>query len=119
MQVFAFMTVDFCSIMNLSTLESEVRKVRVSCGVPKALATDDLVDRLKALGIEPIITSEVIRAVYQGPDRYLGEAIVEIYIHEADHDITVFYDKAEQNKSTRRAERKLKKAERNAKLHGH
>lgn len=106
-------------MMGVSTLESEVRKVRVSCGVPRALATDTLVDKLKALGIKPIITSEVIRAVYQGPDRQLGETIVEIFAHEADHDITVFYDKAEQSKSTRRAERKLMKAERNAKHHGH
>lgn len=93
--------------------------MRVSCGCPANMATDTLVERLQTLGLHPIVTSQVIRAVYEGPDRKLGEAIVEIFAHEADHDITVFYDKAEQKKSERRAARKAERAERNAKLHGH
>lgn len=93
--------------------------MRVSCSCPKKLATDTLVDRLRALGLQPIITTEVIRAVYEGDNRGLGEAIVEIYAHEADHDITVFYDKDEQRRSERRALRKAERAAWNAKLHGH
>lgn len=93
--------------------------MRVSCACPPELATSTLVEKLRKLGLHPIETSQVIRVVYEGPDRSLGEAIVDIFSHEADHDITVFYDKAEQEKSARRAERKQKRAERNAKLHGH
>lgn len=93
--------------------------MQVSCSVPVDLATSTLVDRLIALGVQPIITHEVIRAVYEGPDRCLGEGIVEMFCHEADHEITVYYSKEEQNKSARRAMRKFAKAEKNAKLHGH
>lgn len=93
--------------------------MQVSCSCPVNLASDTLVHKLEVLGVKPIITSEVIRAVYEGPDRKLGEAIVEIYAHEADHDINVFYSKAEQKKSERRALRKAERAAWNAKLHGH
>lgn len=93
--------------------------MRVSCACPPALATSTLVERLKSLGFEPIVTSSVIRVVYEGPNRQLGEALVEIYAHEADHEITVFYDKEEQAKSERKALRKAQAADRNAKLHGH
>lgn len=93
--------------------------MRVSCGVPANLASDTLVHKLQILGIEPVVTPSVIRAVYEGPDRTLGEAIVELYAHEVDHDITVYYDKAEQQKSARRAARKAERAAANAKLHGH
>lgn len=93
--------------------------MRVSCACPAKMATDTLVDRLRTLGLQPIVTSEVIRVVYEGPNKSLGEAIVEMYAHEADHEITVFYDKDEQRKSERRAARKAERAARNAKLHGH
>lgn len=63
--------------------------MRVSCSCPAKLATSTLVDRLKVLGVQPIVTSQVIRAVYEGNDKNIGEAIVNIYAHEADHEITV------------------------------
>lgn len=93
--------------------------MRVSCGCPLDTASSTLIERLQILGVDPIVTNTTIRALYEGPDKSLGEAIVEMYSHEADHDITVFYDKAEQAKSARRAERKAERAARNAKLHGH
>lgn len=93
--------------------------MRVSCACPAKLASDTLVDRLKVLGLQPIITSQVIRAVYEGPDKSIGEAIVEIYAHEADHDINVQYDKNEQRKIDRKVQRKAERAAWNAKLHGH
>lgn len=93
--------------------------MQVSCSVPKPLATSTLIHRLQVLGIQPIITDILIRAVYEGDDRSLGEAIVEMFAHEADHEITVFYSKEEQGKATRRALRKWEKAEKTAKLHGH
>lgn len=93
--------------------------MRVSCACPVNLASDTLVDRLKVLGLQPIITSRVIRAVYEGPDKSIGEAIVEIYACEAEHEINVQYDKDEQRKETRKAERRMERAKRNARLHGH
>lgn len=93
--------------------------MRVSCSVPVDLSSATLVDRLTKLGIVPIQTSQVIRAVYEGSNRKLGEAIVEIFSHETDHDITVFYDQDEQRKSERRALRKAERAAWNARLHGH
>lgn len=93
--------------------------MRVSCACPKATATDTLVDRLASLGLQPIVTSQVIRAVYEGPDKRIGEAIVEIYSHECDHEINVQYTKEEQEKIERKIARKYERAKRNAALHGH
>lgn len=93
--------------------------MRVSCGCPAATASEGLVDEIKQLGLTPIVTSQVVRAVYEGHNRGTGEAIVQLYEKEIDHDITVFYDKDEQEKSARRAARKAARAAKNAKLHGH
>lgn len=95
--------------------------MRVSCGCPidKARSAECLINWIEQVGLEPIVTATTIRCVYEGPNKALGEAIVEMFEMEVDHDITVFYDKAEQEKSARRAARKAERAERNAKLHGH
>lgn len=93
--------------------------MRVSCGCPKATASPTLIGRLQARGIKPIVTNVIIRAVYEGPDKSIGEFIVETFSQEKDHDVTVFYDEQEQAKSARKATRKAERARRNAKLHGH
>lgn len=93
--------------------------VRVSCGCPVETASQGLEEEIRLLGLEPIVTNVIIRCVYEGGDRALGEAVVQMFEKERDHDITVFYDKEEQAKSARRAQRKAERAERNAKLHGH
>lgn len=93
--------------------------MRVDCGCPAKLASSTLVDKLKTLGVQPIVTPSVIRAVYEGPNRSVGEAIVEIFAHEADHDITVDYTEAEQRRSARRAMRKAERDAWNVRLHGH
>ena len=95
--------------------------MRVSCGCPidKARSAEALINWIEQVGLEPIVTATTIRCVYEGSNRALGEAIVEMFEVEVDHDITVLYDKAEQDKSARRAARKAERAERNAKLHGH
>lgn len=93
--------------------------MRVDCGCPAKTASSTLADRIRKLGLEPIVTPYVIRAVYEGDDRSIGEAIVEMFAHEADHDVTVDYTEAEQRKSARKAARKAERARRNAKLHGH
>lgn len=70
--------------------------VRVSCGVAVEKASPELVQKLKQLGIKPIITTCVIRAVYEGPDKTLGQKIVELYKGEATDDI--YYDFGERRR---------------------
>lgn len=93
--------------------------MRVSCACLKKLASDGLVAEIKSLGIPPIVTNQVIRAVYEGHDKSIGEAIVELFCKEAEHEIHVHYDEGEIAKETRKAKRKAERARRNAKLHGH
>lgn len=95
--------------------------MRVSCGCPidKARNLEALERWIRQVGLTPIVTNVIIQCVYEGNNRELGEAIVKMFEVEADHDITVFYDKDEQTKSVRRAARKQERAKRNAKLHGH
>lgn len=89
--------------------------MRVSCGAPKSTASKGLLPSIEALGIPPIVTSQTIRAVYEGSDQALGMQIVSIFEKEYNHDITVDYDEKER----RKALRKVEKAARNAKVHGH
>lgn len=93
--------------------------MRVSCACPAEMATSTLVENLRAIGIQPIVTNTVIRAVYEGPDRTLGEAIVDMFSHEADHEITMQFTEEEHRKLERKLGRKFEAAERNARLHGH
>lgn len=93
--------------------------MRVSACVPRELASDSLVEELESLGVPPIITSQVIRAVYDGPDKHIGEAIVELFCCEDGHDINVQHTTEEQRKIERKLARKYERAKRNAKLHGH
>lgn len=93
--------------------------MRVSCACPASLASEHLAEELRSLGIQPIITSQVIRAVYDGPDKAVGTAIVNIYLNETDHEINVQYGKDEQRKLERKLERKYHSAVQNARLHGH
>lgn len=93
--------------------------IRVSCGCAVETATQDLVSKLTELGVPPFVSSTTIRTVYEGENHRLGEAIVNLYSYEVDHEITVCYDKEEERKSARRAQRKALAAAKNAKLHGH
>lgn len=93
--------------------------MRVSCACPANMATDTLIERIRLLGIQPIVTPQVVRAVYEGPDKKLGTSIVEMFSHEADHEINVQFDREEQRKVERKLARKYERAQRNARLHGH
>lgn len=77
--------------------------MRVSCSCLKRTATKTLVGWIEHVGLQPIITNQLIRCVYEGDDRALGEAIVQMFEHEADHDITVIYSREEQQESEKRA----------------
>lgn len=93
--------------------------MKVSCGCPRDTASPTLCKKIQKLGVTPIITDMVIRAVYEGPNRQLGEAIVRIFGEEVDSDITAYYDKEESHKAARRLQRKLDREIKNNKLHGH
>lgn len=97
----------------------EMVTTRVSCSCPATSASLNLLPRLRSIGVQPIVTDFVIRAVYEGPRIELGRAIVDIFDDEKDSEITLYYDKAEQGKAQRRERRKRDKARKNAKLHGH
>lgn len=77
--------------------------MRVTCSVSRANASPGLPNKIDALGVPPIITNFVIRAVYDGPDRKLGEAIVDLFAQEKDHDIYVSYSRSEMLADEKRA----------------
>lgn len=69
---------------------------RVSCGVPIGKASPQLVSKIEELGIKPITTCVIVRAVYEGPDEALGRKIVELFKQEDTEDI--YYDFGERRR---------------------
>lgn len=63
--------------------------VRMSVAAPKSTASSQLVARIKSLGLEPIVTPTIIRAVYEGHDHRLADKLVNLFEHEKDHDIYI------------------------------
>lgn len=61
--------------------------VRVTCAVSIDKATTKLADKIRELGVNPIITCAVVRAVYEGPDEALARKIVELFKQEDTSDI--------------------------------
>lgn len=94
-------------------------RVSCSCPIDKATSAECLINWVEQVGLVPIVTNTTIRCVYEGDNKALGEAIIETFSREVDHEITVYYSKEEQAKSARKAARKAERAARNAKLHGH
>lgn len=82
--------------------------MRVSCEVPRDQCSATLLEDLKQLGIEPIITPSIVRAVYEGTSVQLGEAIVARFKLEHCHGIVSYYDKAEVE-AQKRTERKKRR----------
>lgn len=80
--------------------------MRVSCEAPMSSCSKSLIEDIRALGKEPIVTGCVVRAVYEGPDIALGEAIVERFKEEPHHGIVADYDEQEQKKIERKKRRK-------------
>lgn len=88
--------------------------MKVSCAVPREMATPNLAERLREIGVQPIVTDYVIRAVYEGPNCGLGEAIMDMFSREVDHEVSVFYTEKELEQFTqpadmRRSSRRKKK----------
>lgn len=80
--------------------------MRVSCSTPVDQASKDLARRLVELGLKPIVTSQVVRVVYEGPSRVVGDIIVEIFQREADHEITVDYTAKEKKQIEKESKKK-------------
>lgn len=78
--------------------------MRVTCAAPRESANPELIDCIRDLGVEPIVTNKVIRAVYEGDNKKVGEAIVYLFADERDHEIYVDY---EQKKLTAKEKRIL------------
>lgn len=89
--------------------------MRVSCGAPRSTASPGLARDIEDLGLLPIVTTQTIRAVYEGDDQQLCDRLIRMFEKEIDHDITVDYSEKERRKALRKAEKAVK----NAKLHGH
>lgn len=69
--------------------------MRVSCSCLVKGASENLLPEVRKMGIEPIVTNQVIRAVYEGKDKKIGEGIVKLFVEEKEHDIYVHYDPEE------------------------
>jgi len=63
--------------------------MRVSCSSPIGPQSEQLIEQIKALGLQPIVTPILVRAVYEGSNRELGEKIVELFRQETKPQITV------------------------------
>ncbi len=63
--------------------------MRVSCSAARSPYEDQLIERIKILGLKPIVTPILVRAVYEGADRALGEKLIDLFEHEPEHDIYV------------------------------
>lgn len=68
--------------------------MKVSCSLPPDKCSPEVLQELKHLGIKPIITQQVVRAVFEGNES-IGEHIVRIFAEAGSDDITYFYDKGD------------------------
>lgn len=64
--------------------------VRTTCAVKVNEASTELVQKLKELGINPIVTSQVVRGVYEGTDEALAKKIVGVFQQEQNP--SIYYD---------------------------
>lgn len=83
--------------------------MRVSCEVPREHCTQQLIDDIRLLGIEPIITPSIMRVVYEGTSMQLGEAIVERFKTVPCHGIVADYDKHDKEVLERRERKERQK----------
>lgn len=69
--------------------------MKLSASVPAELASDEFMAKLKKMGCDPIITSQVVRVVYEGTRLKFGQKLIKLFESQPHHDITVFYDNGE------------------------
>lgn len=76
--------------------------MKLSCAVPTHKASEGFAGKIAQLGIKPIITSMVIRAVYEGNNHKLCDKLVALFEQEEDHDIVLLGDNVKGSKHTKR-----------------
>lgn len=84
--------------------------MNVSCSVPAGMETSTLLEHIKTLGLTPIVTSTVIRVVYEGDNVGIGEALIDMFSHECDHEITVDYRSTQEKREAKKASKSAWKA---------
>lgn len=63
--------------------------MRISCAAPIATCRQTLTRDIKILGLQPIVTPLVVRAVYEGDDVNLVNTLLTLFDREVDHEITM------------------------------
>lgn len=63
--------------------------MRIYCSCPTKTASSVIVGWCQQLGFNPTVTEENISVTYEGGDKVKGEALVQMFSHEADHEIVV------------------------------
>lgn len=86
--------------------------MRVSCAVDVDKASATLLQDLIGIGVQPIVTTCVIRAVYEGPEVRIGQRIVNRYELEHHPQITVDYAEGEEKQAKKFNWRELEKRRR-------
>lgn len=61
--------------------------MRISCGADVHTCRDTLERDIRILGLQPIVTSQVVRAVYEGDDEHVVNCLIQLFSSQPDHDI--------------------------------
>lgn len=69
--------------------------MKLTASVPTESASDEFVAKLKQTGCTLIITTQVVRVVYEGTRVKFGKKLLKLFEAQPHHEITVFYDKGE------------------------
>lgn len=63
--------------------------MRISCGANVQTCRPTLERDIRILGLQPIVTCSVVRAVYEGDDQHIVDCLIEMFSSQPDHDITM------------------------------
>lgn len=63
--------------------------MKLSCSVPKDKCPQSLLDTLALMHVKPIITSQVVRVVYDGDNEALGDVLAFLFEQAGSTDMTV------------------------------
>lgn len=92
--------------------------MRVSCSVPREGSWIGLPEEIRGIGIEPIITSQVVRAVYEGHDARVGLALAGIFRTQPGSEVILDEDPKKEKKPRELRPRPTPKRKRHAKKGG-
>ena len=75
-----------CYTKSIFEYLKEVTEMRIACTATLE-NRDALVKKIRALNIEPTITSTHVVAEYRGPDQEIAQELITIFEREPDHAI--------------------------------